>query len=80
MGAWITARGRPALSCDVCYTTWFDAGLDMAGAVEADTSTGELPDGDSIGSGARPATQAELERLGWWDLVTPLSRETSTAG
>jgi hypothetical protein len=47
-------------------------------AVEADDATAVLDDGDSIGPDARPATQGELERLGWWDHISPLSRETST--
>jgi hypothetical protein len=75
--AWITGRGRPVLSCDVCHTTWFDAELSMDRAVDVDDGTGLLEDGDSLGPDARPATREELERLGWWDLVTPLSRETS---
>jgi hypothetical protein len=76
--AWITARGRPVLSCDVCHTTWFDPELSMDRAGEVDDATALLDDGDSIGPDARPATQEELERLGWWDHISPLSRETST--
>jgi hypothetical protein len=77
--AWITDRGRPALVCDVCHDTWFDPALDPGAAVSLDDPTGRLPDGDRVYAGdSRPATRAELERLGWWERVSPLSRETNT--
>ena len=73
--AWITAHGRPALVCDVCHTLWFDTDLATDRAVFPEPATGRLPDGDSIYvGGSRPATRDELEELGWWSQVTPLSR------
>jgi hypothetical protein len=72
--AWFTELGRPALACDVCNATWFDPELEPDAAVFFDDRTGRFPDGDAL---ARPASQQELAELGWWELVTPLSRETN---
>jgi hypothetical protein len=73
--AWITERGRPILICDVCYGTWFGPPPAAGTEIYPDDASGMYDDGDSMAPDvARPATRRELERLGWWDLVTPLSR------
>jgi hypothetical protein len=72
--AWFTDRGTPILVCDVCHATWFDRNVVPEEAVFPDQA-GVYEDGDSVYTGrSRPATRDELEQLGWWELVHPLSR------
>ncbi|WP_460521348.1 hypothetical protein [Flindersiella endophytica] len=71
--AWISRRGRPVLCCDVCHTTWYDPrDLDPLSELVVGPD-GKWRDGDQEDELDRPARREELEALGWWPLVHPLS-------
>jgi hypothetical protein len=74
--AWITRDGRPALVCDECGLVWSDPEhLDVGSSYLPPAGTLQLADGDSLDpAGARPATRADLERVGWWPHVAQASR------
>jgi hypothetical protein len=62
--AWISRRGRTLFICDVCHATWYDP-RDLDPATLVDITESDAPE--------RPAARAELEALGWWAFVHPLS-------